>query len=164
SRRPPRLRRDSGRSRRARMRPERSPGASGRTDTGCSPAKRAGRPRRSSDACVATAAPRGNATNRGSRDCDYPGAMPLGDMPIVYVIGSPRSGTTWFQLMLGSHPKVATPIELDFFSTYIAAWYEIWEDQRLARNRAGRPNWGLPAVLTEDEFEQVVTGFVEQVY
>jgi Sulfotransferase family len=90
--------------------------------------------------------------------------MPLADIPVVYVIGAPRSGTTWFQLMLGSHPKVATPIELDFFSTYVDSWYETWEDQRLARGRAGRPNWGLPAVLTQDEFVETVRTFVEQVY
>jgi Sulfotransferase family len=90
--------------------------------------------------------------------------MALADIPVVYVIGAPRSGTTWFQLMLGSHPEVATPIELDFFSSFVAGWYEIWGQHREATGRAARPNWGLPATLTEAEFEDAIRDVVERVY
>lgn len=33
----------------------------------------------------------------------------------VFLVGSPRSGTTWLQAMLGSHPSVATGPETHFF-------------------------------------------------
>ena len=91
--------------------------------------------------------------------------MPLADIPVVYVLGAPRSGTTWLQLMLGSHSEIATPIELDFFSSFVAPWYESWSVQcEAAEGRPGRPYWGLPAALTEEEFEETVGLVVERVY
>ena len=90
--------------------------------------------------------------------------MALGEIPVVYVVGAPRSGTTWFQLMLGSHPEVATPIELDFFSSVVASLYETWDQHREGNGRAARPNWGLPATLTEAEWEDTIRGVVERVY
>jgi Sulfotransferase family len=95
---------------------------------------------------------------------DYPFSVPLADIPVVYVVGAPRSGTTWFQLMLGSHHEVATPVELAFFSSIVASWYETWDQHREGKGRAARPNWGLPAALTEAEFEDTVRGVVERVY
>jgi sulfotransferase family protein len=88
----------------------------------------------------------------------------LADIPVTYVVGAPRSGTTWVQLMLGSHPEIATPIELDFFSSFVAPWYESWRVHRLAIDRPARPEWGLPAALTEEEFVEAVGLVVERVY
>ncbi len=34
---------------------------------------------------------------------------------LVFLVGAPRSGTTWLQAMLGSHPSVATGPETHFF-------------------------------------------------
>lgn len=90
--------------------------------------------------------------------------MALAEIPVVYVIGAPRSGTTWFQLMLGSHPEVATPVELDFFSSVVASLYEIWGQHSEGNGRAARPNWGLPATLTEAEWEDTIRSIVERVY
>ena len=90
--------------------------------------------------------------------------MPLADIPVVYVIGAPRSGTTWLQLMLGSHPEIATPVELDFFSGFVAPWYESWRVHCEAEGRPARPYWGLPAALTEEQFDEAVRGVVERVY
>ena len=91
--------------------------------------------------------------------------MALADVPAVYVIGAPRSGTTWVQLMLGSHPEVATPVELSFFSDFAAPWYGAWD--RACAGGAGQikpAHWGLPAALTEEEFEQALKDVVERVY
>ena len=90
--------------------------------------------------------------------------MPLADIPVVYVIGAPRSGTTWLQLMLGSHPQIATPVELDLFSGFVAPWYESWREHVEADGRPARPYWGLPAALTEEQFEEAVRVVVERVY
>ena len=94
----------------------------------------------------------------------YSGAMALADIPVVYVVGAPRSGTTWVQLMLGSHPEVATPIELDLFSGFVAPWYESWNGHRQALDRPARPEWGLPAALTEEAFVDAVGLVVERTY
>jgi hypothetical protein len=37
------------------------------------------------------------------------------DAELVFIVGSPRSGTTWLQAMLGSHPAIATGPETHFF-------------------------------------------------
>jgi hypothetical protein len=101
----------------------------------------------------------------GSGASIYPGAMALADIPAVYVIGAPRSGTTWLQLMLGSHPQVATPVELAFFSDYAAPWYEKWERQCAGGSGEIKPAyWGLPAALTEAELEEVIGLVVERIY
>ena len=44
------------------------------------------------------------------------------DRTIVFVIGAPRSGTTYLQNLLGSQAQVVTSQETDLFTQYIAAW------------------------------------------
>jgi hypothetical protein len=82
---------------------------------------------------------------------------------LVLLVGAPRSGTTWLQSMLGSHPAVATPQETDLFSRYVAPLAEAWEWQR----RGGPDAWrerrfkGLPGVLTAEQFEDLVRGVID---
>jgi Sulfotransferase family len=91
--------------------------------------------------------------------------MALADIPAVYVIGAPRSGTTWLQRMLGGHPQIATPFELDFFSRFVAPWYESWRIHcEAGEGRPNRPYWGVPAAVTEAEFEEAVGLVVERIY
>jgi hypothetical protein len=91
--------------------------------------------------------------------------MALADIPAVYVVGAPRSGTTWFQLMLGSHPEIATPVELAFFSGYVAPWYELWSRQCEGGSNEIKPAyWGLPGALTGAELEQSIGLVVERIY
>src|SRR5438876_565526 len=45
--------------------------------------------------------------------------MALADLDIVFVVGAPRSGTTWLQTMLAAHPEVASPQETYIFSAYV---------------------------------------------
>jgi hypothetical protein len=44
----------------------------------------------------------------------------------IFIVGSPRSGTTWLQTLIASHPDVASPPELylfpDFFGPCDAQW------------------------------------------
>ena len=85
---------------------------------------------------------------------------------IVFLVGAPRSGTTWLQRLLGSAAAVATPQETQLFDGYVRSWYELWGRQlpddrdawRAARHR------GLPAVLTEEQFDAVVAELVDRIY
>ncbi len=91
--------------------------------------------------------------------------MALADIPAVHIIGSPRSGTTWLQLMLGNHPQIATPFELHFFSGFASPWYEHWERHCAGGDNWPRPAyWGLPSALTTSEFEEALGLVVERVY
>jgi hypothetical protein len=73
---------------------------------------------------------------------------------LVLLIGSPRSGTTWTQAMLGSHPRIATPQETDMLHVFIAPLADAWDRQLLAARdeRVVDRRKGLPLVLTDAEF------------
>ncbi len=82
---------------------------------------------------------------------------------LVLIIGSPRSGTTWLQSVLGSHPAIATPQETDIFSMFLAPLSQAWDGQRdnLAKTD-NRRRKGLSTVLAESEFAAGCRGIVEQ--
>jgi hypothetical protein len=75
---------------------------------------------------------------------------PLAGRTLLFVIGCPRSGTTWLQLLLAQHPSVATANETHLFG-YLAPLARRWT---LERSRQGRAV-GLPALLSEAEFESL---------
>jgi hypothetical protein len=84
----------------------------------------------------------------------------------VYLFGATRSGTTWLQNMLGSHPAIATPQELDLISRYVDPWRQTWESQL----PASAADWhrhrykGLPSILTEEAFDGIVTDVIGRIY
>lgn len=46
---------------------------------------------------------------------------------VLFVVGSPRSGTTWLQLLLGHHPAVSTANETHLFSEFLGPMLRSWE-------------------------------------
>ncbi len=87
----------------------------------------------------------------------------MSDARLVLIIGSPRSGTTWLQTMLGSHPSVATPQETDLFRVYLQPLAESWDDQmELLRDTSDdRRRKGLPTVLDAEQFRRLGRNFVD---
>lgn len=87
----------------------------------------------------------------------------MGGPRLVLLVGAPRSGTTWLQSMLGAHPAATTPQETDLFSRYVAPLAEAWSWQL----RGGPDAWrrrrfkGLPGVLTEEQFRDLVRGVID---
>ena len=80
---------------------------------------------------------------------------------MVFIIGSPRSGTSWLQKTLGSHPAIVTPQETDlsFRRMYVAGLNRTWESQ--LANMARRRYRGLPAVMTRGQFDHAVQAFCD---
>lgn len=72
---------------------------------------------------------------------------------IVFIVGCPRSGTTWLQQLLASYPKAKTGRETHLFSWLIGPQLRAWrkEMDRLA-SREDRIGVGPPAYFTEDKF------------
>lgn len=83
----------------------------------------------------------------------------------VFIIGAGRSGTTWLQQLLGAHPQIVAPQEMDLFGRYVAEWREIWrghlpDDPEIWRQRRHR---GLPAVLTQEAFDELLLDAIRRV-
>lgn len=46
---------------------------------------------------------------------------------LLIMLGSPRSGTTWLQTMLGAHPEICTAGEMKLFHMFTSRWEEAWD-------------------------------------
>jgi Sulfotransferase family len=89
-----------------------------------------------------------------------------GGKNLVFIVGSPRSGTSWLSRLMGAHDAIAAPQETELLNRYCRSWYDVWNDQlpadadRWQRHR----HRGLPAVMTTEEFDECVVGFARDVY
>jgi sulfotransferase family protein len=85
---------------------------------------------------------------------------------VVFVTGAARSGTTWVQNMLGSHDAIATPQESDLFSRYIAPCFREWRKSIPDDPQAwaDRRHNGLPSIITEEEFDEILGDMINLVY
>jgi hypothetical protein len=81
----------------------------------------------------------------------------------LYIIGSPRSGTTMLQILLSNHPQVASTVEQTLFQHYVSPWLETWKTEVYNLETQG---WklGLPILWKEDELVEVLKGFLEKAY
>jgi hypothetical protein len=70
----------------------------------------------------------------------------------LFIIGCPRSGTTWVQLLLSQHPLVATAPETQIFAYYLDQLHRQWQhEDKGAEREQGRA--GLSRLLSQAEFE-----------
>ena len=84
---------------------------------------------------------------------------------IVFIVGAPRSGTTWLQLLLFNIGGVASANETHLFSQYLRSAEETWH--KLANRRSEKPNLrqiGLHPLLTEEEFIKLCRQFADGVF
>jgi len=77
--------------------------------------------------------------------------MDLQKVNFLFIVGAPRSGTTWLQRILGAHPAVASlDHELTIFSRYVSPMMARYRSEQDGIDRGTRQQ-GLPLVLTEDD-------------
>jgi hypothetical protein len=75
--------------------------------------------------------------------------------PDVFIVGAPRSGTTWVQKLLASHPEVISPPELHFYNYLWPAWNAWQRDiERLPDVGSGSRLLGWPAAISGAEFSR----------
>lgn len=83
----------------------------------------------------------------------------------VFLVGAPRSGTSWLQAMLGAHPEVATPAELHLFDMYLKGWHQTWERQaHPTHGHEWRRLRGLASVLTRQDFDVMITQTIDTIH
>ena len=77
---------------------------------------------------------------------------------IVFLVGAPRSGTTYLQRLLSSHPNIKTAQESHLFDNHIAIQLQQWD--RLANPEISiRTGIGMPCYHTNEEFIKILRSF-----
>jgi len=72
---------------------------------------------------------------------------------LVFLVGAPRSGTTWLQLLLSRSPQVVSAQETHLFNLYLRPMVGEWNRIRQSGERIG-----LNQTLSEEEFRQLIRG------
>lgn len=80
---------------------------------------------------------------------------------LVFMVGLPRSGTTWLQKLLGNHPDIGTAQESHLFNHFLGSQLSAW-DHMLAFED-GRGGIGVPAYQEQAEFMDMLHRQVREV-
>lgn len=65
----------------------------------------------------------------------------------VFLVGAPRSGTTWLQIMLSRHSQISTCQETHLFSSFLSIPHRNWR-----RFESDNRGVGLQAAITRSQF------------
>lgn len=84
------------------------------------------------------------ATEKAKTKSDYTGHN------LVFIVGCPRSGTTWLQRLLACHPKIRSGQESDVFDMFIGPQLRAWRS--LLNYKLSRRPVGLTSYLRETEY------------
>jgi len=84
------------------------------------------------------------------------------DKKLVFLVGPPRSGTTWLQGLLANHPSIGTAQESHLFNHFIQPMQDKWNEMLLFDD--GRGGIGMPAYLTESDFFELKRRIAIDVY
>lgn len=88
----------------------------------------------------------------------------VGGKQFVFIVGAPRSGTSWLHKMLAAHPQVAAiPQEMTLFSKYLAPADKHYREESMHLER-GDWRQGLPLLFDAVEFEAGLHKVVDTVY
>jgi hypothetical protein len=74
----------------------------------------------------------------------------------VFILGCPRSGTTWTRLLLAQHPRIATGPETHLFNRYLGPLEATWRDMRDMRGH------GLALIMSDEDFYGLCREFAEK--
>ena len=77
---------------------------------------------------------------------------------LSFIVGCPRSGTTWLQRLLLCHPKVHSGQETDLFDMFIGPQLKSWRSL-LNYELSGRPV-GLPCYFREHEYLAILRRYM----
>jgi len=73
---------------------------------------------------------------------------------VVFLVGAPRSGTTWLQLMLSRSPRIATANETYLFTGYTRSLFSAWDHHQRNVRAVGLHN-----LMIEEEYLELVRSF-----
>ena len=80
-------------------------------------------------------------------------------MKLVFIVGAPRSGTTWLQLLLSQSEHISTAQETHLFNEYLVSLEQSWRShQNDVRSR------GLQALYSREQFTALKRGISDDVF
>ena len=77
---------------------------------------------------------------------------------LAFIVGCPRSGTTWLQRLLAAHPQIKTGQESQLFD-YVGPQLRAWK-KNLNSGADGRGGTGLACYLDEREFLAILKKYL----
>lgn len=88
----------------------------------------------------------------------------LKDKQFIFIIGAPRSGTTWLYKALSLHPGVATiGHELTLFNNYISPLVRSYENE-MEPLKKGKWKIGLPLLWSREKLDRFILDFIDKSY
>jgi LPS sulfotransferase NodH len=75
---------------------------------------------------------------------------------MLFVVGAPRSGTSWLQQLVAVHPRLATGCESHLFCEGLAG---LWELDRVRKTQMGLRTW-----VTRPDFVRSVRAMADQIF
>lgn len=89
-------------------------------------------------------------------------AIPMPAPRLVFIVGCPRSGTTWLREMLARHPQVcAAGMETAVFTLYLARLDAAWKGEK--RRAPPDTGYGIHSVLDEAGFDRLLRDFADRI-
>lgn len=77
----------------------------------------------------------------------------------VFIVGCARSGTTWLQIILASHPDIATVRETHLFDRYLGSIYSHWIAEESSNSKDG-----LRVLLAQSDLDTACRQFADVVF
>lgn len=110
----------------------------------------------------------GGETLRAPRGADSPGSLDQLVTEPIFVVGHPRSGTTFVYDLLTCHPEVAGVLESWLFTRAVGLSRlfddRLWGEESVRRQRAAMgESVGLAHLLTREELQEEVRGLAERI-
>jgi hypothetical protein len=88
----------------------------------------------------------------------------LSNKQFIFIIGAPRSGTTWLHFALASHPEVlSTDAELTVFNMYVKPIVSNFEREGKYIEQ-GKWRAGLPHLWKREKLDNQVKSFITNIY
>lgn len=85
-------------------------------------------------------------------------SRPLDGSNLCFIVGSPRSGTTWLQRLIASHPRIHTGQESHVFAWYVGPQLHAWK-RELKIVDDPRGGLGMKCYLRDEEFRGILKDY-----